>query len=62
MTLKPSIGYSFLKIASKNSLLGKLFMDYISSISLSPSNIIVRALNVLNSSIRAGSNSVQAET
>ena len=39
MTLKPSIRSSFQKIGSKNSLLGKLLMDYISSIASSTSNI-----------------------
>ena len=50
------------KIGSKNSLLGKLLMDYTSSISPSTSNIFVRALNVSNCSTSAGSNSIKAET
>ena len=62
MTLKPSIRSSFLKIGSKNSLLGKLLIDYTSSIAPSTSNIIVRALNVSNCSTSAGSNSIEAET
>ena len=62
MTLKPSIRSSLLKIGSKNSLLGKLLMDYTSSISPTTPNIIVRALNVSNCSTSADNNSVQAET
>ena len=62
MALKPSIRSSFSKIGSKNSLLGKLLMDYTSSINPTTSNIIVRALNVSNCSTSAGSNSVYAET
>ena len=37
-------------------LLGKLLMDYTSSIAPSTSNIIARAYNILNCSTRAGSN------
>ena len=44
MTLKFSIRSSFSKKRSKDSFLGKLLMDYISSISPSTSNIIVRLL------------------
>ena len=62
MTLKHSIRSSFSKIGSKNSLLGKLLMDYASSIAASTSNIIVSALNVLNCSTSAGSTSIYAET
>ena len=62
MTWKPSIRSSFSKIESKNSLLGKLLMDYTSSLAPSTSNIIVRALNISNCSTSAGSNSIQAET
>ena len=62
MTLKLSIRSSFSKIGSKNALLGKLFMDYASSIALSTSNIIVRVLNVSNCSTSPGSNLIQAET
>ena len=58
MTLKFSIRSSFSKKRSKDSFLGKLLMDYISSISPSTSNIIVRALNALNCSTSARSNSV----
>ena len=60
--LKPSIRSSFSKTGSKHSLLGKLLIDYISSIAPSTSNIIVRALNVSKCSTSAGSNSIQAET
>ena len=62
MTLKPLIRSSFSKLGSKNSLLGKLLMDYTSSIAPSTSNIIVRALNVSNCSTSADINSIQAET
>ena len=62
MTLKPSIRSSFSKIGSKNSLLGKLLMDYTCSIAPYISNIIARALNVWNCSTSAGSISIQAET
>ena len=62
MTLKPFKRSSFSKIGSKKSLLGKLLMDYTSTIAPSTSNIIVWALNVLNCSTSAGSNSIQAET
>ena len=49
-------------MGSKNSLLGKLLTDYTSSIASSTSNIIFRALNVPNSSISAGNDSMQADT
>ena len=62
MTLKFSIRSSFSKIEPKNLSLGKLLMDYTSSIAASTSNIIVRALNVSNYSAGAGSNSIHAET
>ena len=62
MSLIPSIRSSFSKIGPKNSLLGKLLMDYTSSIAPSPSNIIVRALNVSNCNTSAGSSSIQAKT
>ena len=62
MILKPSIRPSFSKIGSKNLLLGKLPIDYTSSIGPSTSNIIVRTLNVSNSSTSGGSNSIQPET
>ena len=62
MALKPSIRSSFLKIGSKNSLLGKLLMDYTSSIAPFTSNIIVRALNVSNCSTSASIISIQSET
>ena len=62
MALKHSIRSSFSKIGSKNSLLGKLIMDYTSPIAPSTSNIIVSALNVLNCSTSAGSTSIHAET
>ena len=58
MALKTSIKSSFSKVETKNSLLGKLLMDYTSSIASSTSNIIVKALNVLNCSRQA----VQAAT
>ena len=57
-----SIRSFFSKIDSENSLLGKLLMDCTSSIAPSPSNVIVRALNVSNYSTCAGSNSIQEET
>ena len=60
--LKPSIRSSFSKTGSKNSLLGKLLIDYIPSIASSTSNMVVRALNVSNCSTSAGGNAVQAET
>ena len=60
--LKPSIRSSFSKTGSKNSLLGKLLIDYISSIAPTTSSVIVRALSVSNCSTSAGSNSIQAET
>ena len=53
--LKSSIRSSFSKLVSKNSLLGKLLMDYTSSIAFSTTNIIVRALNVSNCSTSADS-------
>ena len=62
MTLKPSVRSSFSKITSKISLLGKLLMDYTSSIAPSTSNIIVRVLNTSNCRTSSGSNSIQAET
>ena len=62
MTLKYSIRSSFSKIGSENSLLDKILMNYTSSIAPSTSKIIVRALNVLNCSTSAGSNSIQEET
>ena len=62
LTLKPSIRSFFSKMGSKKSLLRKLLMDYTSSIAPFTSNIIVRALNVSNSSTSASSNSIQAET
>ena len=58
MTLKPFIISSLSKIGSKNSLLGKLLMDYTSSISPTTPNIVVRALNVSNCSTSAGNNSI----
>ena len=62
MTLRPSIRSPYSKIGSKNSLLGKLFVDYTSFIALFTSKTIFRALNVSNCSTSAGSNSIQAET
>ena len=52
----------FSKIESKNSLLGKLLMDYTSSIARYTSNIIAKALNVSICSTSAGDNSIQEET
>ena len=60
--LKPSIRSSFSKTGPKNSLLGKLLIDFLPSIAPSTSYIVIRALNVSNCSISAGSNSMQAET
>ena len=60
--LKHSIISSFSKTGSKNSLLGKLLIDYIPSIAPSTSNIIARALNASNCSTSAGRKSIQAET
>ena len=61
MTLKPSIRSYFSKIGSKDSLLGKLPMDYTSPRPHSKFDMIVRALNVSNCSTSVGSNSIQAE-
>ena len=63
MTSKPSIRCSFSKIGSQNSLLGKLLMDYTSSIAPSTTSIIAKALNVSNYSTNAiVHNSIPAET
>ena len=60
--IKPLIRSSFSEAGSKNSLLGKLLIDYIPSIAPSTSNIIARALNASNCSTSAGRKSIQAET
>ena len=62
MTLKPLIRTSFSQTGSENSLLGKLLMDYTSSIAPSTSNTTFRAFNVSNCSTSARSNSILEET